>query len=796
MRRYWVSYCVHILIAFGAGLIASAPANAVCLEINLGKCVNYDNIETFTDGGKLHNRARVDSYIQTFGENVVIINSGYVGEDIRAYGKNSTLINKGWVGRDLVTYKEHSKIRNSGFVAGGIKAFAAYTPIFNSGKVKGNIQSFNRNSQITNSGSVFGAINAFGKNSAVFNTGKVSGDIQTYSAKSAIINHGLIGGDARTFGDRSGIRNTGKVARDIQTFGIRSTITNKGAVARDLQTFGVNSAIFNSGRVGRDIQAFKRNSIIRNSGVVGRDIQTFNTRSAITNFGKVGRSIQTFGTHSRIRNFGQVEKSLQTFSANSLILNTGNVKGDIQTFGENSGITNVGNVGETVQTFKNNSGVKNRGRVGSNIQVFGDNSTVVNSGTVGTGKKNDGIFLFGKNPTLTLLAGSTIRGTINLEGKGRKTLNVARGTNLFFTFKNSPNLINTYGQPFVISENRVAVFNPTGLKAQDRMMSELTSSISSSINLRLGGVDSRHVSGLDALITGSVGETKSQRSASSSQVLADTLPEIKNQGFWGQVFFGGRTIEASAESTGISQAYSGLVIGLDGWRTENTNSGVFGGFSQSELKTSFDAQRLRANTYFGGVYNNYKINRWTLKTIVTAGYSDNQSLRKIVDNKQAGGQNSAQASFNGIFVSPEISATTNFDVGRFKIAPTIQVRYTHYWLDGYQESGSSDNLTVNRRQLSQISSRAQIAIENDGPLTPRLGAEFNATYNGVVTGTLLGQSIAINSSAWSNQIAFFAGATLSGKISEGISGFVDGEMQWGQEGQSRYDVRAGLKIEF
>lgn len=166
----------------------------------------------------------------------------------------------------------------------------------------------------------------------------------------------------------------------------------------------------------------------------------------------------------------------------------------------------------------------------------------------------------------------------------------------------------------------------------------------------------------------------------------------------------------------------------------------------------------------------------------------------------AGGLQSATASFDGDFISPEIGFGTNFQIAGVTIQPSARIRYARASLDGFTETGSAANLTVSDRDIELWQCRVQVAFPittGNLRLSPRIGVEGSTSDDDTITGTLLGQAVAFNAGGDDNEVSgLFLGASASAGITDSVFALVDVEVPLGEEGIDRTEIRGGIAIRF
>ncbi|MCB1528444.1 MAG: autotransporter domain-containing protein [Hyphomicrobiaceae bacterium] len=797
MSRLLTGGSVRLSLVLATSLLAlplPAAAQVVCQTgINTAACVN-------PSGTTL-------PYVQSTLPGVTIDNRGAIDFDIATTGANSGVTNSGTVGANIYTQGYRSNVTNSGYVGTNITTIGAESSITNSGSVGANIQTFGAETSVTNSGSVGGYIDTSGYDTDVINTGTVGAYIRTYGADSSVTNSGSVGQYIQTGGANSSVTNSGTVGQYIQTGGANSSVTNSGTVGTLIRTNGINSGVTNSGSVGLYIQTSSADSGVTNSGSVEWYIQTSSADSGVTNSGSVGLHIQTLGDDSGVTNSGSVEQYIRTDGINSVVTNSGTVGTYVSTSGANSGVINLGSVGTYVQTFGANSGVTNSGSVGTFIQTTGADSGVTNSGSVGSGNSGDGIFIGGANPTLTLLPGSLIQGGLNLYGSGTRTLNVGNGLSVDLTFDTPPDVVNTFGAPYVQSGNRVVVVDATVLGQHDEMLADLTGGIFNSIHARLGGAGGPAANGFGGGMQ--LGMAPMMQLGGSNMMnlgSADITPSAPRDtvhslrgGLWAQAFGGSRSDDADRGAVGSDTKYYGGIAGIDGRLRPGVIIGAFGGASNANLDVDYSSQKLDADSYFGGGYLSFQRGNAFARLMVTAGQSDYDSRRHVANNMAPGGIEIAKASYDGTFVSPELAVGTQFNIGGWTVEPSARGRYAYLSLDGYSERGATDTFSVGDRDVSMWLGRLQLAfpvVRDGATLAPRIGVEAWTSDSDRVSAVLLGEAISFSPGGDDNEVTGFAGVTATVSLGRGAAAYLDSEVHFGDDGFARSEARGGIKINF
>ncbi len=609
-------------------------------------------------------------------------------------------------------------------------------------------------------------------------------------------------------------------AIDVQ--GTGNTVNNAGSITTT-GAFGtgiitsIDSTVHNSGTIEAIDNAIQtgENSTIKNTGTIrsqeGAGINSSNG-SRITNDGSIntvnGRGING-GNDVHITNNGRINATNDrgiTADNRATVIN----KGSISAGGSNRGITafnnsTVMNYGSVVSELSDgvyvndDSMVINKGRIAGGedaLSLFARN-TVYNSGTIENLNGPGGIAINvvggSSDLTLVLLPGSKIIGRINLS-PGTNILRVGNGLNVAKTFNRSIDVVDTNGAPFVALGNTVVVVDPTGFSQIDDNITDVTTGISGVLT---GQMDAARANGATVVASGN----------GASAVVAPAGGVGKAYRAWAEVFGGVRDQGSDGATVGSTNVFGGIVAGVDTLTTVHGGRvGLFVGGSVSEVDVDFNNQDIDADSIFGGLYASFAANSIDIDTALTFGYVDYDSVRRVANNTVAGGIQKAKADFDGVFVSPEITFSTAMAVANsMRVKPSLTLRYTGLFLDGYTESGSAANLSVKSRDVHVLSARAQVAIpmtmaqDENGVLNTeiRVGVDGRTTVSGSnVNASLLGQSLNFDSGGDDEVLTGFAGAAFSYAMHNDVTLYGNVEAGYGTDDAFHATGRFGAKMLF
>ncbi|MCP4996434.1 MAG: autotransporter outer membrane beta-barrel domain-containing protein, partial [Gammaproteobacteria bacterium] len=269
--------------------------------------------------------------------------------------------------------------------------------------------------------------------------------------------------------------------------------------------------------------------------------------------------------------------------------------------------------------------------------------------------------------------------------------------------------------------------------------------------------------------------------------------------WWLKGFGGYRDLDGSGTSVDSKNRFGGAMMGFDRKGGGDTTLGLFVGLSRGELEVDYNAQDIETTSYFAGIYGRYGDN---LSFAITGGITGHDSDRYVANNLVAGGIETAKTDYDGYFVAPEVTFSMDaIAFGSIKVKPSIRARYTYFNIDGYAESGTASNLTVEDRDGHTLDGRLQLAFPIRSE--PGLNFELRAGVDGrVATGdrdvdaTLLGQALSFSPGGEESSVSVFIGGHYIKRLSANSSLFFAAEIGSGNETSIRADVQAGINVVF
>lgn len=702
-----------------------------------------------------------------------------------------------------------------------------------------------------------------GGNALANNSGTATALTTSTAAGSALvngsattINSGIVNDSIVTSADGGGnatTQNSGTVVGSLGTFTTNGGTGSGGGNATSINSGTVDS-IVNATNDGGAATVVNTGNVLFSGGCCSGPVGIFNT----TNNGD-----------ATTINTGVVNGGIYTISGatngdgNATLVNYGTIRGDVRTLAGSTGgagnatFVNYGTIyadffGVGVGSSNGTTTGYNTGRIYGEVDVaVGSSGTVTFSnaglidGTYGVSPTGVALDLTQGDPsiptTLNILPGSRIVGEIILNGDVTDPFAVGTKVNILsghdissvLTFGGSGcgcttggltdtgAVVNiTGGAPYIINGNTVAILDPTSFANADRNVVDVTRTITSLVTSRLTNPAPIGGSGSAAIgfaPSGNVARDMANDAFSGIPALAYASNDrllLSNPSFtaadgtsiWAQGFGGQRIQQADAPTLRSVSNFYGGVLGLDKTMQPGLRLGGFIGGGAINSKIDLNSGDTKSDLVFGGLYGRYAMDRAFLDFSLLGGYSSNDVKRTIANNLVLGGYEYAAGKYNGWFISPEIAYGLKQSLGyNLTLTPSARVRYLAAGFGGYQESGSTTNLTVASRTSHNFEERGELKLTHTTNATPTEQLQLSGTAGLIalqrvgdsnVNTILLGQSLAFATPGKGSIVGFYAGAGFDWRNATGVSVFGAAEFTAMSDQSQTITGRGGVKVSF
>jgi len=161
----------------------------------------------------------------------------------------------------------------------------------------------------------------------------------------------------------------------------------------------------------------------------------------------------------------------------------------------------------------------------------------------------------------------------------------------------------------------------------------------------------------------------------------------------------------------------GIGAGFSQQYSAETVLGVMVGYNRNDLSVSgrfAQSYKNKTDGAFAGIFGSTKLNKIVIDYALNGGYMDHKDRRFVNDNLASLGISFADASYNSTWIAPELKVSLPYQIaGGLTATPNISLRYAYQSIDGYTESGSNANASVNSRTIGSAEGRVGFMLSKD-----------------------------------------------------------------------------------
>jgi outer membrane autotransporter protein len=281
---------------------------------------------------------------------------------------------------------------------------------------------------------------------------------------------------------------------------------------------------------------------------------------------------------------------------------------------------------------------------------------------------------------------------------------------------------------------------------------------------------------------------------------ADAPYNVWTSGFAGtSTQKGDDTMLRSAASAGAA------VIGVDRQVRPDLLVGAFAGGGTGRLSVELNSQSVDTDYVTGGVYGRLDWVSHFLDFTLQGGATANKSTRQVLNDSISGGSETATASYDSWYISPEIAYGRRYHFANgYTLTPMGRVRYLAGTFDGYNEAGSAQNLVVGRRTLHDLEERAEVELSK---ITGVGVGSFRTSVHGglialqrlgnpTINTVLIGQDLSFTTPGKASTAGVVAGAGFDLRATDRMSLFGAVEATLMSDQSRTAAAKAGLKVAF
>lgn len=256
---------------------------------------------------------------------------------------------------------------------------------------------------------------------------------------------------------------------------------------------------------------------------------------------------------------------------------------------------------------------------------------------------------------------------------------------------------------------------------------------------------------------------------------------------WAGVFGASLQNDATGQTLASTDRSGGIVGGMTIGTQSGLSFGLFAGLGNG-VSTVEGSSRTETDYRFAGISMHGGGATWINARLI-GGTTDSDSGRTVADNTVAGGLATGTANYGGDFVALHLGAGRDFLAGNVVWTPILSLDAAAGSFDGYTETGTAQDLTVDGRDTTALSLRVGIERSESfdlagGTLATEMSLALVNTNlsNGDIGGSLIGQSFVTGTGLGASYTGVAIGSGLSFAMSPSASISIRGEGVFADDG--------------
>ncbi|WP_027575895.1 autotransporter domain-containing protein [Bradyrhizobium sp. WSM1743] len=462
----------------------------------------------------------------------------------------------------------------------------------------------------------------------------------------------------------------------------------------------------------------------------------------------------------------------------------------------------------------------------SGIAITRNNSTITNAGTISGAAGSITYAVAGSTGhVLNVLPGAVFNGAIYYFNNIGNTINFGTGSytlpvDQYLVASNTINLSSS-SQTLITSglngagTGNIVVTNVSNVASTPTMVPDFTRSLFNIISGILDNnidypqtVASSPAIGYADGASGSLApQLPDQLRGSGNRLAMASMPQGTSMDaygnlFWARSFAGLRNQLSTPSAAGSTTNQYGGLIGFDR-RLENWRVGGFAGAGSLSGWMADGSGTLKSDVYFGGVYGRREWGPLVFDLALATGGLDSRSTRTVYSATTE----TAVGTFGGYFIAPQAALGYRYTISpAVTVTPFVRVGYSGTFNEGYSETGSSQNLAYQARQVHLFEERVGAVFSREfftggaSPLTKlsltasvlgqqRVGPQrFGASFSGT--------DFTVNYTSAASVFGGTVGLGFDTIVARNTALFGSADAQFTSDPAVTYNVRLGLKVGF